>query len=80
MEYAPGDKYILSNCTKNCTCNSVPDFGNVSVCSDLCKTESPTCPLGTKPEVFQQDVPGSSCKCNSTKCVNGLLINLFMSQ
>ena len=79
MEYAPGDAYILSNCTKNCTCNLVPDVGNVSICDDLCKTESTRCPVGTKLELFQQDVPGSSCKCNSSKCVNGLLIILFMS-
>ena len=74
-EYAPGDTYILSNCTKNCTCNLIPDFGHVPICEDLCqKTLPPSCPGGTKPELLQQDVPGSNCKCNSTRCVNGLFI------
>ena len=73
--YAPGATYILSNCTKNCTCNLIPDFGAVPSCEDLCqKSLPPSCPVGTKPELLQLDVPGSSCKCNNTRCVNGLFI------
>ena len=75
MVYAPGATYILSNCKKNCTCNLIPKTGGVPSCEDLCQQSLPTsCPKGTNPELLQRDVPGSSCKCYSTRCVNGLFI------
>ena len=79
MEYALGDTYILSNCTKNCTCDQVPDFPTAPVCVDLCQKEPLSCPFGTISEVFRQDIVGSKCTCNKTRCVKGLFTELFKS-
>lgn len=81
IDYIPGENYIKSNCTQQCTCSEDRFKGHLESCVPLCQLLPAKCLSGTKPELYQEDVVGSHCKCSKWRCVNGLykdLVSFFI--
>ena len=73
-QYIPGENYIKSNCTQNCSCSEVRYVGHVEQCVPLCPSMPVKCFWGTIPEFYEEDINGSECSCRKWRCAKGLLI------
>ena len=78
VEYLPGETYIKGNCNQNCTCTEVPNIGHKEQCTQLCSFSNITCSNNTRLEFYQENIPGSNCKCKRPRCVEGMLIHLVL--